>query len=691
MSGDPAGGRSEISSSEAAQRLGISPSQIRRVLSEGLLPARQVAKRGPYGPYTAWMLEAGSVRAAFESAPPWLETMRGRTVAKETRARERISASRVRLPLRRTVPSRVEVFLGPTNSGKTHRALERLAVRGSGTYAAPLRMLAGEAYERLSARLGEESVGLVTGEERVNENAPIICSTAEMAPMQGELLVLDEVQWAADPERGWAWTRLLAGAEVDELYVTGEVGAEPLVRGVLGDDVAITWTERLTSLDVTGAVGLDAVPSRSVVVAFSRKAVLHLAGLLRERGRDVSVLYGALPPEVRREQIRAFIEGTSDVVVATDVIGHGINLPVDVVVFAETTKFDGSIRRNLADFEIAQIAGRAGRFGLSCGGLATTLSGVTGFSPDHRRVDAALTHRAGAGGRIVYRRVSRGQVAPSLLDLAAEKPTELPVALKAWGEAAAGQLAGVAWASVAPVEDLLGRAHVLSLAKTSSGSVLAHLDLDDAWRLLRAPLDAEHPGDSHILERIGRVLVGDGTFASAAVHTLGGGGVALEETARTLAGLAWATLAFGDRLGITHSEVTAALGLVVAALNVALERSVTNGVAHCVSCGTVCAPWFSQCDGCHTDYWSDDGYDEGSEWRYEEDLREQKRAARNKARRSRAAAIRDAVSRDTGLARPVNVPRKFWAEKAIPALVAIPSGPERDRLYASLVAEGLGR
>ena len=126
----------------------------------------------------------------------------------------------VLLPLRTTPLLKVEVFLGPTNSGKTHRALEYLKQRGVGVYAAPLRMLALEAYERLSEQTGRSQVGLVTGEERINEHAPIICCTVEMAPMSGRLLVLDEVQWAQDTDRGWAWTRLLAGAEVEELYVT---------------------------------------------------------------------------------------------------------------------------------------------------------------------------------------------------------------------------------------------------------------------------------------------------------------------------------------------------------------------------------------------------------------------------------------------------------------------------------------
>ena len=119
--------------------------------------------------------------------------------------------------------------LGPTNSGKTHDALRFLVENGRGVYAAPLRMLAQEAHRRLAAEIGDDGVGLVTGEERVNPDAPIICCTAEMAPMRGETLVLDEVQWAEDEERGSAWTRLMLGGEYRHILLLGAVEALPLV------------------------------------------------------------------------------------------------------------------------------------------------------------------------------------------------------------------------------------------------------------------------------------------------------------------------------------------------------------------------------------------------------------------------------------------------------------------------------
>src|SRR5947199_9748151 len=128
-------------------------------------------------------------------------------------ARRPVSELTVRLPERRVEPETVIAHLGPTNSGKTHDALRFLVETGKGVYAAPLRMLAQEAHRRLSAELGEGRVGLVTGEERVNPDAPIVCCTAEMAPMHGQTLVLDEVQWAEDEGRGTAWTRLMLGGD----------------------------------------------------------------------------------------------------------------------------------------------------------------------------------------------------------------------------------------------------------------------------------------------------------------------------------------------------------------------------------------------------------------------------------------------------------------------------------------------
>ena len=202
-----------------------------------------------------------------------------------------------------------------------------LKERGRGVYAGPLRMLAQEAHRRLSAELGEDAVGLVTGEERVNDDAPIICCTVEMAPSSGEVLVLDEVQWADDPERGSAWTRLLLAGDYRHILLLGALDAEPLVLRAF-PDAEIKVFERMLPLEFVGERSLRGLTPGTVVVAFSRKAVLALAGEInRLHPGRVSVLYGAMPLASRREEIDRFLGGQSDVTVATDVLGHGVNLP----------------------------------------------------------------------------------------------------------------------------------------------------------------------------------------------------------------------------------------------------------------------------------------------------------------------------------------------------------------------------
>ena len=233
----------------------------------------------------------------------------------------------VRLPARTTEPETVIAHLGPTNSGKTHDALRFLVETGRGVYAAPLRMLAQEAHRRLSEELGDGRVGLVTGEERINPDAPIVCCTAEMAPMRGETLVLDEVQWAEDEERGSAWTRLMLGGEYRHILLLGAVEALPLVRHAF-PDAEVRFFERKAPLDWLGKRGIAGLGPGTVVVAFSRRAVIGLAGELNQfhPGR-IACLYGAMPLASRREEIDRFIAGSAEVCVATDVLGHGVNLP----------------------------------------------------------------------------------------------------------------------------------------------------------------------------------------------------------------------------------------------------------------------------------------------------------------------------------------------------------------------------
>ena len=287
----------------------------------------------------------------------------------------------ITLPSRRVEPESVVANLGPTNSGKTYEALQFLAREGRGVYAGPLRMLAQEAHRRLSEELGADMVGLVTGEERINDTAPILCCTVEMAPGRGDVLVLDEVQWADDEERGAAWTRLLLEGEYKHIRLLGALDALPLVRHAF-PDAEVRVFERMLPLEWIGPVQLRSLTPGTVLVAFSRKAVLALAGEVNRLHPDrVAVLYGAMPLGSRREEIDRFLERRADICVATDVLGHGVNLPCETLLFAETTKFDGENRRDLLPWEIAQIAGGRGGSAWSSEVTSACSSGFPGRRP----------------------------------------------------------------------------------------------------------------------------------------------------------------------------------------------------------------------------------------------------------------------------------------------------------------------
>jgi ATP-dependent RNA helicase SUPV3L1/SUV3 len=311
-----------------------------------------------------------------------------RAAAREERLAQEswVEGAEPTLPVRTTRPAEVVFHLGPTNSGKTYESLQALAANGKGVYAAPLRQLAHEAYAKLSATLPPGTVGLSTGEEQIDPLAPILCCTVEKAPMRGDLLVLDESHWVADPDRGHHWARLLLTGEYREMHLISAAEAYLLLKPLVSDaeHVTVVNHKRLSRLDVLRApVQPNTVQPQTLVVAFSRKNVYAVAAALNEhRPGKVGVLYGALPPATRREVIEQFTAGDFDVLVTTDVIGHGINVPATTVLFAETTKFDGEQIRPLRTWETAQIAGRAGRYGLTGHGKVGVLTGVTGLRPN---------------------------------------------------------------------------------------------------------------------------------------------------------------------------------------------------------------------------------------------------------------------------------------------------------------------
>jgi len=254
--------------------------------------------------------------------------------------------------------------LGPTNTGKTHLAVERLCGHSSGIMGFPLRLLAREVYDRVVAIKGGNSVALLTGEERiVPPQARYFLCTAESMPVETEasFVAIDEAQLGIDPERGHVFTdRLLHARGREETMILGSESLRPLVKTLVPDADIIT-RPRFSTLSYAGPSRLARLPRRSVVVAFSAEQVYAIAEALRRFKGGAAIVMGALSPRTRNAQVAMFQAGEVDYLVATDAIGMGLNLDVGHVAFAGLSKFDGRRQRRLTLPEMAQIAGRAGR------------------------------------------------------------------------------------------------------------------------------------------------------------------------------------------------------------------------------------------------------------------------------------------------------------------------------------------
>jgi len=270
-------------------------------------------------------------------------------------------------PIAREMRRKLTLHIGPTNSGKTYTAMKRLEEADTGYYLAPLRLLALEGYEGLKADGIEAS--LITGEEQlINEDATHISSTIEMLSfdIDVDVCVIDEVQMLDDRDRGWAWANAIIGAPAKEVIMTGSPNAKNAVIALaeyLGEELEIVEFERknpLTLLDIPTSP--KEVEEATAIIAFSRKDVLRLKQEF-SRFFSVSVIYGNLSPEVRREEARRFREKETQILIATDAIAMGMNLPIKTILFSKAEKFDGVTQRNLFPSEVLQIAGRAGRYG----------------------------------------------------------------------------------------------------------------------------------------------------------------------------------------------------------------------------------------------------------------------------------------------------------------------------------------
>jgi ATP-dependent RNA helicase SUPV3L1/SUV3 len=275
-------------------------------------------------------------------------------------------------------PSRLVAVLGPTNTGKTHLAVERMLGHASGMIGLPLRLLAREIYDRVAKARGARAVALITGEEKIVPPRPqYYVATVEAMPLgrEVEFLAVDEIQLCADPERGHVFTdRLLRARGKAETMLLGAATMTPLVKR-LAPSAEIVSRERFSRLTYEGPKKLTRLPRRTAVVAFSSEAVYAIAELIRRQRGGAAVVMGSLSPRTRNAQVELFQSGEVDFLVATDAIGMGLNMDVDHVAFAGLRKFDGRRTRWLHAQEIGQIAGRAGRY------LRDGTFGVTGDCP----------------------------------------------------------------------------------------------------------------------------------------------------------------------------------------------------------------------------------------------------------------------------------------------------------------------
>jgi ATP-dependent RNA helicase SUPV3L1/SUV3 len=269
-------------------------------------------------------------------------------------------------PQARELNRKLYFFVGPTNSGKTYKAMQELKDADCGVYLAPLRLLALENYEYLNSQ--EIETSLITGEEEIiNEDAGHICQTIEMVNFNFDVdvCVIDEVQMLEDSDRGWAWVNAIVGAPAKKIIMTGSVNALSAIKQIasyLEEDLEVVKFQRKNPLSILeDATPLEEVTKKTALVAFSRSEVLRLKDRL-SKNHKVSVIYGNLSPEVRKEEARRFREGESEILVATDAIAMGLNLPIKTLLFTADAKFDGISNRPLTTNEITQIAGRAGRY-----------------------------------------------------------------------------------------------------------------------------------------------------------------------------------------------------------------------------------------------------------------------------------------------------------------------------------------
>jgi ATP-dependent RNA helicase SUPV3L1/SUV3 len=375
---------------EVRDILTAKPSEVERWVNNGDIPIHEHREIRKYGRYlNVRMFDPDVVYSLLGNIAGWRvrddgeKRQRRSQVAKsvaekasatkalntELRSLTGISDYAASFPLARGLGRRLVFFCGPTNSGKTYRAMQLVASAATAEILSPLRLLAMEHFDTLTSQ--GLTASMITGEEIIGEEtAPYISRTVECADFSRlvDVGLIDEVQLPDDRSRGWAWTAAAFGLPAKTLVMTGSPEALPLVQRIAemtGEELEVISLARLGKLEVmNSAIKLTEVKKGDAIIVFSRNDLNKVRKILSDVGEVTSAaIYGALGPEVRRTEATRFASGEADVLVATDAIGMGLNLPIQRVLFTTTRKFDGEKLRDLTISEINQIAGRAGRFG----------------------------------------------------------------------------------------------------------------------------------------------------------------------------------------------------------------------------------------------------------------------------------------------------------------------------------------
>uniref|UniRef100_UPI0035623B9C helicase-related protein n=1 Tax=Rhodosalinus sp. TaxID=2047741 RepID=UPI0035623B9C len=321
---------------------------------------------------------------------------------------------------------RVVAVLGPTNTGKTHYAIERMLGHRTGVIGLPLRLLAREVYDRIVAARGPSVVALLTGEERiVPPRTQYWVCTVEAMPegMGADFVAIDEIQLCADPDRGHVFTdRLLRLRGQHETLFMGADTMRGPIRALV-PEAQFLGRDRMSELAWTGQRKISRMRPRSAIVAFSVESVYAIAELIRRQKGGAAVVMGALSPRTRNAQVDLYQNGDVDYLVATDAIGMGLNLDIDHVAFAGLRKFDGRKMRQLAPNELGQIAGRAGR------GMSNGSFGTTGESPpiDEEVAEAIANHRFAPVSRLQWRNARLAFGSPEALIASLEEAPPAPL------------------------------------------------------------------------------------------------------------------------------------------------------------------------------------------------------------------------------------------------------------------------